>query len=53
MIKCHIEDNNKEHHGSIYNVVSSKLHNFFFMISTTNEKRKCFRHNVMGLKMDI
>jgi hypothetical protein len=48
MNKCHAEDNNKEHPGSIHFVVSSKSHNFFFMIQDTNESRKCFRHNVIG-----
>ena len=53
MIKCRIEDNNKEHPGSIYNVVSSKSNNYFFLYYSTKETRKSFRHNVMGLKMDI
>jgi hypothetical protein len=48
MIKCQIEDNNKEQTWRVYFVVNLKSHNFFFMIQTTNESRKCFRHNVIG-----
>jgi hypothetical protein len=48
MIKCQPEDNNILHTQRIYFVVSSKSHNFFFMIQDTNEKRKCFRHIVIG-----
>ena len=46
---CKPEDNNTLHTQRIHFVVSSKSHNFFFMICTTNEKRKCFRHNVIGI----
>ena len=46
--KCQQDDNNIAHTQRIHFVVSSKSHNFFFMICTTNEKRKCFRHNVIG-----
>jgi hypothetical protein len=48
MIKCQIEDNNKEQTWRVYFVVNLKSHNYFFMIQTTNERRKCFRHNVIG-----
>ena len=53
MTKCHIEDNNKEHSNRVYDVVSSKSNNYFFLYYTTKETRKSFRHNVMVLKMDI
>ena len=48
MTKCHAEDNNIVNTWRIQVVVSSKSHNFFFTIQDTNEKRKCFRHIVIG-----
>ena len=48
MTKCHAEDNNMVNTWRIQVVVSSKSNNFFFMIQDTNEKRKCFRHIVIG-----
>ena len=53
MIKCRIEDNNKEHPNRVYNVVNLESHNYFFIYQSTNEARKSFRYNVIGLKIDI
>jgi len=46
---CHTEDINILHTHRVYFAVSSKSHNYFFWYRYTNEKRKCFRHNVIGI----
>jgi len=48
MTKCQPEDNNIVNTWRIQVVVSSKSNNFFFMIQDTNERRKSFRHIVIG-----